>query len=86
MKLSPRQLEVLRYFGSESEKYAHVCDNPTDHPLAEHNYERVVEALRARLLVDDNGITEYGRAVLAHMHPPTRSILVDTNLWFLRRP
>lgn len=59
--LTPKQIEMLKSFERDFEA-TDICD--FDGPLGWHNRERVIDSLRRRLLLDDDGITPAGRTWL----------------------
>jgi hypothetical protein len=61
MKISPKQYDMLRAFAIDGEA---TDIAGFDGPLGWHNRERVIDALRRKGLLDDNGVTLAGRRLL----------------------
>ena len=64
MKLTPRQLEMLKSYAEDGEAtdYANFDNAGT---LAWCNRERIIDALHRKGMLDADGITEAGRAYIA---------------------
>jgi len=62
--MTPKQRDTLIAFERDGEA-ADLYDFDRGGTLAWRNRERVIDALRRKGLLDDNGVTAAGRAVLA---------------------
>ena len=70
-KLSKKQIEMLRDFERDGEA-TDICSFDYFGPslaLAWRNRESVIESLHRRKLLDENGITDAGRAALDALEP-----------------
>jgi len=66
--VTPRQREMLRAFHEDGEA-TDFADYDNCGTLAWLNRERVIDALRRKGLLDDDGVTDAGRKVLGLTQP-----------------